>query len=773
MPARASPSAQLNINIAIQAIGNVDDLTAAAGASPGAVGLSWTEPFHPAGAAPFSYDVRVSTLTQIPNDAAFDAAAPLSAFSASAPPVPGAGGGAAGFVVAGLARNVTYYFAIREKDSVSLHGVWLRALSPPRNVDNFVLLSSSQPPPAGGAALTVAVSSLTAAWATASGATSYALVASTLATSPPTAVAASSTTAASTATLAGLEPNTTYFLFVSACGHGCSAFAGLGSTTTLAEAPTALSTTSVSSSTVDLVWSPGANPSGTPFRVQRGVDGVNFATALVSTQPAAEIAGLAGGGTYYFRVAALNGAGQESAPSNVVSLITPAGPVPSAPGGLSAQGGLLSAALSWDALPTAQRGAGLLYYALSRSTASAFGYVRIATTTATSFLDRPLSSGTTYFYKILARDAAGVDSTPSAPVAAVPFTERPMEPIGVTVAPSSASVMIGWTPTTRFIDGAPFVSTGAPTADELLGYTVYRSTDLCASSYVHLVDLPTTATSLTDATGGRNYYYRLFSFNSAGAATNAVVVSALGERDYMLDDCQSRLVINDQDAALLNGAANGIGDIRLVSGSRPQDVGGAVFQSGEWRAYLDGAAELKGYALPRPARVVLHFAVQNGRPAPSAAPVGAQGPAAGVADLGMYWFNGVQFQKMYGRVDAVAQTVSVASPNLGVYQVRALARSAGAVFDVSNLASRVITPNGDGRNDTLIFTYDPGPRNVVPDGAIFDLRGAFVSDMKPGLVANTLTWDGFMNGRPVAGGAYVYRIRGDGKTFTGTIVVAR
>ena len=139
----------------------------------------------------------------------------------------------------------------------------------------------------------------------------------------------------------------------------------------------------------------------------------------------------------------------------------------------------------------------------------------------------------------------------------------------------------------------------------------------------------------------------------------------------------------------------------------------------------------------------------------------------------MYWNNGLQFQKMYGVVDQVDHLVTVQSPNPGVYQIRAQARSNGAVFDVSNVSSRVITPNGDGLNDTLIFTYDPGPGNIVPEGKIYDLEGRFVSDMTSGLVPNTLTWDGRMNGRYVTSGAYIYQIKGDGKVFNGSIVVAR
>jgi len=40
-------------------------------------------------------------------------------------------------------------------------------------------------------------------------------------------------------------------------------------------------------------------------------------------------------------------------------------------------------------------------------------------------------------------------------------------------------------------------------------------------------------------------------------------------------------------------------------------------------------------------------------------------------------------------------------------------------------------------------------------------------------VANTLQWDGKANGRPVSGGAYVYQIRAEEKTFNGTLLVIR
>lgn len=784
-PARASNGSQLNIDVLLPGIGNVSDLTAVSGASTGTISLSWTEPFHTVGVAPYSYDIRVSTVGQISNDLVFSTSPLLSAFSPSAPPSPGAGGGVAGFVVTGLTPDVTYFFAVREKDSTTFHDAWSRSVSPPLNVNNFAVATAAQlSAPAGGGATSVAISSLTATWAVSSGATDYMFVVSTSAANPPVSIAASSSTAASTATVSGLGANAAYFLFVAACASGCSPYAALGSTITLAAPAVGLSTTSISSSTVSLAWSPNGDPSGTLFKVLRSTDGVSYSSVAAVSSPAASIAGLTGGGTYYFEVVAFNGAGIPASPSAAVQVVAPAGPVPSAPSGLAASAGLLSVSLTWTALPPALQGQGLLEYRVLRSTNAGFGYVQIATTTGAAYLDKPLSAGVTQYYELIARDIGGTDSSPSGSVSAAPFTLGPMEPLGIGVVPSSAAVTLSWSPTTRFFDGTAFVSTGTPTGDELQGYTVYRSTDVCdpTSAFVQLSTMPIAVNSMTTATGGLNYYYRVFSFNSLGRSPNAVTISALGERDYCADDQITRVVIDDRTALSLNAAANGLGgDIRIVSQRRPQDVGSGVFQSASFLAYLNGVTPLANYTLPAPAHIVLRFDEVNGSVVAATAPVNGFGPLAAPpagaqsspSDLGVFWFNGQQYQKMYGKIDAVGQTVSVDSPNLGIYQIRSQARAAGAVFDVSNLASRVITPNGDGLNDTLIFTYDPGPRNVVPDGKIFDLRGAFVADMVPGPQPNTLTWNGYMNGMPVHSGVYVYRITGDGKTFTGTIVVAR
>ncbi len=661
----------------------------------------------------------------------------------------------------GLETATTYYARLWTTDGDS-------DISYESNISSFVLKPNSAPP-SGGSLAAVYVTSVTATWATSVDANSYLMIASTQAALTP--VFASSTTAASTATVSGLDPNTTHYLAVAACTSVCSLFTSLGSTITLAAPALSLSTTAVSSSTIFLAWNPNGNPGNTRFVVQSSTDNITFVAVATVTTSTAGLLNVLNDTTYFLKIVALNHVGTKAPPSNVLQILTPIGPVPFAPTGVAATALILGVRVSWDALTPAGVGAGLLFYRISRSTNAGFGFVSLTTTTSISYLERPLTLGVTYYYKISARDIGQTEGPFSATLGAFPFNIAPMEPLGVKIVPAPLSVALSWSTTTRFGDGTVFISTTAPLADELVGYAVYRSTEICAPSFVNISSLPLNTTNLVNATGGLNYYYRVHSYNTLGLSTNAVTVSSLGERSYFLDDCFSRVVLDNATASGLNADVNGIGDIRIDRRRRPEDVGDSVFQSVVWRPMLDGATELTNYPLPKAVRIVLRFETLNGAPvSSSSAPAGS---GVTVKNLGLFWYNGAEFKKVYGVVDPLTQTVTVESPNLGKYQIRALARADGAVFDVSNISGRAITPNGDGVNDIVIFTYDPGPNREAVTGRIYDVMGAFVADMTTGQVPNTLIWNGRSGGRTVGSGAYIYRIQGGGKTYTGTLVVAR
>jgi len=592
----------------------------------------------------------------------------------------------------GLNGSTTYYV---EVVAVNYSGV----PAAPSNIVEFVTLPGTPHAPSGGAVIASSTYSLTATWALSTGATQYILVASTSAALPPNPIAASSTTLNSTGTLTGLNPNTTYYAFVSACDNGCSSFGHSGSTITLAAPAVNLSTTAVYATFVTLTWGSNGNPAGTTYQIYESPNGTSYTLATTVSATTGTVTGLTHNTSYWFEVVAVNGAGTPTAPTAPVQIVTSL-------------------------------------------------------------------------------------------VATLP--EVPMEPLGVTVSAGPTTVRLGWSPTTRYTDATLFSSSATPVAGELEGYAIYRSTQICGPLFVQVATVAVSAMpTYTDSTGGVSYYYRLFSYNTVGLSTGVVTVSPLGERYYFTDDCATNLAVDPQTAVAsggLVGASNGLGgDIRIVRTRRPQDNGINILSSDQWYAYLNGASLLSSYTLPSTGHYTIHVTTQAGNVIPDLNPINMSSPFGGVpapiagalssvpiGDIGAVWYNGQQFVNLYGKIDGVGADVYFDSPNMGLYQVRAQSRSdSGPVFDVANISSKIITPDSPGHTAVWIFTYDPGPNNVIPTGRVYDLHGERIADLQPGLMPNTLTWDGRMNGRTVTGGVYIYHISGGGKTFSGTIVVAK
>lgn len=702
-------------------------LTALPGAQSGSIELSWTEPLTNGLIAPFVYEVRASTQGNFDDNLGFLAAQALTALSPSEQPSFVSVGSARTMQVTSLIPGVTYYFGIRMRDSAPIPVVtdWRRDVSAGVNPNNFA-------PAHFIPALPNRVTDLTALAGAAEG----------------------------EITLSWTAPRN--LNFVPMAGYQVRA-----------------SSISVAAVGNEETWFGMA---------QLALDKVPALGAGVLES--LTLSGLNPNTTFYIGVKAYDHKGE-------VSLIDlraigpqawakPSNFAPAAPSGLTAFAGLRRALVSWGGLSAAQKGLDFAGYRLYRSTEQAAGFTRVASSDVVTLVDRPLTAFATFYYKLSSYDQGGYESPLTSTVSVVPFTILPMEPIGYRMSSTTSTVTFGWSRVTRFADGTLFDNALSPSADELLGYSVRRSTSICQPLFTWLSTAAVSASSHTDTHNGAVYFYQIKSYNSLGLSSATLVLSSVGEYHYFLDDCASKVVLDEAQQSSLRADVNGLGaDIQLLQQRRPSEVGGGTLQSVEFRPMLDGVTPLDTFHLAKPARVTLHYETAAGVPVPDTTPLGlgtqAVRPAGGYTpeaaaaaqNLGMYWNNGAEFKKLYGTVDPLSQTVSVQTPNLGRFQIRTLLRQGSAVFDLSNLSSRVITPNGDGLNDTLIFTYDPGPNNVLPTGGLYDLKGGFVSHMVPGLVPNTLTWDGKMNGKAVTSGVYVYEIKGDGKTFTGTIVIAR
>ena len=100
-------------------------------------------------------------------------------------------------------------------------------------------------------------------------------------------------------------------------------------------------------------------------------------------------------------------------------------------------------------------------------------------------------------------------------------------------------------------------------------------------------------------------------------------------------------------------------------------------------------------------------------------------------------------------------------------------RAGGFSFNMSGVSNRFITPNGDHRNDNVVFTFD-NPRDSAVNAEIVDMHGRLVVGSLPaGPVSNSLMWDGTAGGRPVPGGVYIYQISAEGQKYSGTVVIIK
>jgi len=293
------------------------------------------------------------------------------------------------------------------------------------------------------------------------------------------------------------------------------------SSPTVSSSPQGLSTKAASGS-VALSWTTPLSDGGaaiTGYNIYRGTSAGGEAATPVATNVAATAYsdnGLVNGVTYYYKVTAVNSAG-ESAPSTEASAtpqVVTATP-PSAPQTLAASAGNGTATLNWLA-PTSTGGSPITGYNVYRGIApGAEVSTPIASNvTALTFTDNTVSNGTTYYYKVAAVNAVGV-SPMSNEVTAAPAATVPGAPTGLIASGSSGVVTLSWT--------APNSDGGAG----ITGYNVYRGTTTGGEATTPVATGIAVA-NFTDSglTNGTTYFYRVAAVNSVGTSAPSNEASA-------------------------------------------------------------------------------------------------------------------------------------------------------------------------------------------------------------------------------------------------------
>ena len=330
-------------------------------------------------------------------------------------------------------------------------------------------------------------------WRAVYGATSYRIYRS---TSRGSGYSLLGTTTATSYTNTGAKAGTTYYYRVKAVNDaGLSPYSNIVSgqskaVTPKPSAPVVKIGHSAASGKPMLTWN--AVSSATSYKVYRATSqkgtysllGTVTATSYTNT-------GAKAGVTYYYKVKAVNSAG-ESAYSNIVS---GRATVMTLTMGHSASSG--KPQLTWKAV------SGAASYKVYRATAKNGAYSVINTTKALTYTNVGAALGTTYYYKVEALNAAGKSMGFSA------IVEGKVAPV-LAVGYSSVS-------------GKPQLTWKAvPGATE---YQVYRSTQQ-NSGYTKINTTTSTSYVNTGAKAGTTYYYRIVAVKGTAVSDFSNIVSA-------------------------------------------------------------------------------------------------------------------------------------------------------------------------------------------------------------------------------------------------------
>ena len=305
-----------------------------------------------------------------------------------------------------LTNGTTYFYKIAAFNAGGAGPMSLEASATPRSL----------PTAPANLKATPGNTQISLAWDLVTGATSYQVFRATT-SNGQTAVPLTTVTTNSYLN-PGLINGTQYFYKVAAVnGSGAGPLSNQAMATPIA-LPTAPTNVTVLPGNAQLALSWTAVSGATSYQVFRGTTSNGELAAAVTTVTTGTFlnTGLTNGTTYFYKIAALNGAGAGpmSAEASGTPQAQPAAPV------VSGTAGNQQVTLSWAAVASA-----LSYNVYRGTTSNGQVAIAIATNLANpTFLNTGLINGTTYFYKVTAVNASG-EGARSAEVSVTPAASQP------------------------------------------------------------------------------------------------------------------------------------------------------------------------------------------------------------------------------------------------------------------------------------------------------------------------------------------------------------
>ncbi|WP_051398114.1 fibronectin type III domain-containing protein [Runella limosa] len=326
-------------------------------------------------------------------------------------------------------------------------------------------------------------------------------------------VGANATTYANT----GLNASTRYYYYVGSQRGGTpsrtkSNTADATTQSGLPNAPARLTANATSSSQINLSWA-DLSDNETGFEIERSTDSRNYSKIadVGAGTTTYSNTGLISNTQYCYRVRAKNGAGN-SGYTDPACATTQAPPVtiPRPPSSLTVTATSSSQInLAWTDNASDETG-----FEIERST-DGTNFAKIADVGAntTTYSNTGLNASTRYWYRVRAKNSAGVssytnvaDATTQAPPVTIP---RPASSLTAT-AMSSSQINLAWT----------------DNASDETGFEIERSTDGTNFAKIADVGANTATYSNTGLNASTRYWYRVRAKNSAGASSYTNVADA-------------------------------------------------------------------------------------------------------------------------------------------------------------------------------------------------------------------------------------------------------
>ncbi|MFH1353304.1 MAG: hypothetical protein ABIH68_07015, partial [bacterium] len=504
---------------------------------------------------------------------------------------------------------------------------------------------------------------------------------------------------------------------------------------------------------------------------------VDISTSSVAPLSACShiLADIQGDTSYYFVIWTADEVMNWSGISNVAPGWTLDNVAPSAPAGLSAIAGDTEVSLSW----TENEEDDLGYYNVYRST-NGSGWITASSATLTVFTNTGLVNNATYWWRVTAVDTSGNESSYSNVASTMPVDMMPpANPAGMygEISADGKTFTLRWSTVTRNHD--EMMST------DIAGYKVYSSTsEFGPFEFV----LATAQIQCSVQKEELTHYYAVKAVDTSGnESEQSALIDDTGQTNLWVISRSTEGVI--EAIVKIPAAFNKIlrescdDDDVVIEIDRKTDEenypNGRILRSYGFTASENISGDEVKPTFEEPLIEIKIFYqgydVAVGGSSVKSLRTNAAGITNPETEMAILWFNGVEWIKLGGEVNAQEQSVSVKvfTSHLGKYQLRHSLRLAYSnVF--SGPIPKVFTPNGDHHNDICGFTYD-GTGDYALSGEIFDLRGRKIADMKAGnWTEDSLIWDGKDNsGNFVKPGVYIWQIKGGGKVDNGTVVVAK